>query len=272
MSDNIIDFDDIKRRHSEKTEADASIPREWMEQLEGMPDNAMMTGLARIFSDKMLRLMMLTNIGAQVTDLLTSLGFDPDNFSADDLSVNRYLTLSANEPQGIWNGPYFDWETEGATVRVATTLRREEDGDEEGTLNLMIDILKLNEDDENWQRYTEDQGWVDQGPPADLFDYIEVFWETAGPDAWADVDEDWDDDDDEDEDWDEGWDEADDDDIITLNINGKVYHSLLDAGIERISQLQEMSDEALLKIDGIGKKELFIIRKALADEIFPPFE
>lgn len=272
MSDNIIDFEAHKREHAEPLQSEDLSADNLMARLSSLPDDDLMASVSEAINDRMVRLLTLADIAAQVSKLLKSLGFDPDDFSVDEESMDRYLAQdeipSKNRP---WNGPFFDWVPdvpEDVMVRVVTTIWEDIDNPTEDggvPIILQMDIYKLNEGDNRWQRYSDGE-WVEDGPPADAFDFLEEFWESLDDDDWDD--EDWDD---EDEDDDDDWDEDDDDDdwdedsILNLDLNSSTYGALAEAGIDTITRLREMSNDELLAIDGINRRSLFSIRRALKE-------
>ena len=253
----IIDFNEHKKRSAPPPPAEDALPTEVLEHLSNLPDNALMGSLARIVNHKMLRLLLLTEIGAKVTEAIKSVGMDPDDFHVYPPSVNRYLSADITEKDPLWNGPWIDWDTEERTIRLATTIIP--DPQEEGLPgSFAMDVLRLDDGADSWLRLGEG-GWIDDGPPAEFFDMLELY----GDDAW--------DDEDDDEDWDDDWDDDDDNfyrsgaEFLDLGLSIGVCQKLVSHEIKTVEQLAAMTDEQLLAIPGIGKKTLDRIRAALAE-------
>ena len=211
--DNIINFSDHAKSREPLQTQELSM-ESLMQRLMSMPQNGLMSSLSRAVNDRMQRLMLMLEIGAKASELLSSIGFNPDDFSEDYESVERFLSWEPDDTEPLWNGPFFDWDADdeaNTTVRVATTV---DIGDEEarGTpITLMMDILKLGENDEAWQRYSDGE-WINDGPPAEFFDLMDAF----GNDPW---DEDFDDEDDED--FDDEDEDEDDEDFRAIRLGGE---------------------------------------------------
>jgi len=250
MSDNIIDFNEHLRARKDRVEKAAFTPENILEQLESLPQNGLLHSVLGIFNRQMLRQMAVMQIAGHVSETLSSVGFDPDDFQVDVDSLNRFLTMDDYElEQPPVFGPCFDWLTDTATVRASTTLSLDGDDEDGDSSNLSITLLKLEDGAENWQVY-HDGKWTDDGPPADFFDLMDIF------DGEDPGDEDWDDED-------EDWDEEEEDDFDLLDLSPLTIRTLVNAGICTLDQLREMTDEELLRVEGIGKSTLRKIRRAL---------
>ena len=247
MADNIIDFNQHKQKKQSAARAENTLSLEsLMERLSTLPDNGLMVSIVDAVNDRISRLLFLTELGRQVTRMIQSAGFDPDDFALEENSLDRYLLGELDWAEdSVWNGPFFDWDEDDFTVRLATTIRLNGEPTEDSMpLQIMMHLLKLEDGDKNWQRLT-DEGWVKDGPPADYFDQMELF-----PEDW---------DDEEDDEW------EDNDSVFGLNINLSVWLALKKAGVTSIEALSGMTDEAILAIKGIGPKRLEEIRRALAE-------
>ena len=247
----IIDFNQHRQKKRESEFDEVLSPEALMERLSSLPDNGLMSSVSEAINDRMSLLLFLAEIGRQATDVLQSAGFDPDKFTLEEESLERFLSGGGDwDEDPLWNGPFFDWDGDDFTVRLATTIRIEaESAGDDVPLQLMMSLLRLNEGDENWQRLTDDGRWVDDGPPAEYFDLMDML-----------DDEDWEDE----EDWEEDW-EEDEDSIFNLDVNPSVWNALERAGILSIEELSDMTDAELLSIKGIGKRSLAAIRRALAE-------
>ena len=247
----IIDFNQHRKKRSGNDFDDVLSPDTLMERLSTLPENGLMSSVSEAINDRMSLLLFLAEIGRQATDVLMSSGFDPDRFALDGDSLERFLSGAGDwDEDALWNGPFFDWDEDDFTVRLATTIRIEAEPAGDGMpLQLLMAILRLNEGDENWQRLTEDGRWVNDAPPAEYFDLMDMF-----PEDWED--------DEDDADWDdEDWGE---DSIFSLDLTPSILNALEKAGIMSVEALSGMTDAALLAVKGIGKKSLATIRRTLA--------
>ena len=212
----------------------------------------------------MTRLLILTDIASKASDMLGAYGFDPNNFYLESESLNRYLSGEMDEGENaLWNGPFFDWDADDenqTTVRVLSTLRNVDVNAEDTAVQLVLEIFKLGRDDEVWSRFADGE-WLQDGPPADIFD-------TLGYEDFTDWDEDEDDaPDDEprgDDEWD--WDDDDMNSIYMYDFSPAAMKALTLAGIETADQLKAMSDDQLAAIPGLNGKDVRRIRKVLSFE------
>lgn len=252
---NIIDFNRHKqRRNGASPENDFSLDA-LMERLENLPDNELMNSISEYVNGRMMKQLVLTDLGRQVTEMLKSIGMNPDDFTLDEESADRFLSYGDITDDTVpFNGPYFDRYDDDAMVRVVTAFQEDED---EESVNLLIAVLKLPDGARRWLRF-DGQDWIDDGPPSDYFDDLTGDWD--GED-WID-----DEDDDEDEFQQEPWEDEYDASIYSLYISPQAIRSLSRAGIETIEQLSKLTDLELLAIEGIDGKELEIIHDALDDE------
>lgn len=263
MSDNIIDFNEHKKEKEEANQTIDFSPEAMMERLASLPENGLMTSINEAVSLRMMKLLLLADIGAQATEGLKAAGFDPDDFNLDEESLDRFLSEDlAPDEVSPWNGPWFDWYTDDATVRLATTISFSGESGEGTPVDVTMNLLKLDDDGDCWEIFTGD-GWDKDGPPADYFDDEDGF----GPDDWDDDEDDEDDWDEDDEDWDEDEDddEGEDVNLFDLDLPQATFIALVKGGVENIDQLTEMSDAQLLAIDGIDARAVKRIRRELAD-------
>ena len=272
MSDNIIDFNELKHQKEASSAEHEISPQDLAEHLASLPENDMMNSVIQATGRRTFRMLMLTDIAAQVSQLLESLGFDPDNFSVDDESVDRFICGDADYNADMpWNGPYFIWDATDETLVQAVTTVQQGEPDRQGVpVHMLIDILKLDDDADKWARFIDGE-WKQDGPPAATFDDIEFFWECLhdlqDEEEWGD-DEDDEDDVDEDDDDEEDTDdevEEEDVDIVELDLTPELFQILNKAGIETVSQLENMSNKDLMALEGIDRMGLFQIKKALRD-------
>ena len=270
MSDNIIDFNDLRHDKDEDSQTFDLSPDAVLERLSSLPENAMMAGINAAIGTRITKLMFLAEIGARATEGLQAAGFDPGDFDLDEESLNRYLAsdLEIGE-EVLWNGPWFDWLTDDATIRLVSTIKFSEAREQGIPVDMTMNLLKLDDDADQWEIFNG-EGWTQDGPPADFFDDMDDF---DDEDEW---DEDWDDD--EDEDWDddeddedEDWDDEDDDGIalFDLDLPDAIFIALVKGGVESVEQLAAMTDMQLLAIDGIDAKALKRIRDELDDWDIP---
>ncbi len=258
MSDNIIDFNKRRRELIEKQPVSEVPMTKLLKGLTSVPKNDLMADVARSVHEKITRLLIMTDIASKASDMLSAYGFDPNNFNLEFDSMNRFLSGEMGDDEdALWNGPFFDWDAEdsnNSTVRVVSTVHITDEDENDVSIRLALELLKLGQDDENWSRFV-DGAWVQDGPPADFFDDLELV--DLNEDDWGD-----DEDDDEDD-----WDDDDDESSIYMHdfSNGSMKALTL-AGIETVDQLKAMSDEQLAAIDGLTQKDLKRIRRVLADD------
>ena len=257
MSNKIIDFNEHKQQRDNESMDDEFTMDALMEHLGSLPENALMGSISGFINDRMLKLLVLTDLGSKVTELLEAAGLDPDDFELDEESANRFLACDdLADTDTPFSGPFFNWIDEDDTlVRVSTVFQEDED---EETTTLMMALMRLKDGADHWEHYDGDQ-WLDDGPPAHFFDDSGDIWD----------DEDWDDDDD---DWDddpvfeqEPWEDEYDESIYSLYLSPNAYRALSRAGIETIDRLSGLTDLELLAIEGIELKDIEIIRNALDD-------
>ncbi len=203
-----------------------------------------MAEAAQLVSELTGRAVLYSTIAASVSNVITSAGLNPDNFELDNDSFGRLLRLEItdgdadlNDHENLWNGPWYNWKGGETEYRVATTVITS--SQDVGTLG--IDLLRITEDDSYWQMYNEGK-WY-EGPPADVFDFLEAEREDM-----------WDDGDDDDE-----WESA----IDSMLLSPGTMAVLHEAGIHAIDDLREMTNNQLLRIKGIGKARVAEIRDAL---------
>ena len=256
MSDNIIDFSKRRRERIESQPVSEVSMEALLQGLASAPRNNLMADVARSVHDKITRLLILTDIAAKASDLLSAYGFDPNNFYLEDESLNRYLSGEMDEGErALWNGPFFDWDADDdydTTVRVVSTIRVTAEDENDTSIQLGLEIFKLGEDDDNWQRFADGE-WVDDGPPAGMFD---------DPDALGFDEDDWEDGDGEDED---DWYEDDDENSIYMyDFGNTALKALTLAGIDTVDQLKAMSDAEMAAIPGLDAKNLARIKKVLS--------
>ena len=264
MSDNIIDFSKRRRERMESQPVSEVSMEALLKGLASVPRNDLMADVAQSVHDKITRLLILTDIASKASDLLSAFGFDPNNFCLDEDSLNRYLSGERDEGErALWNGPFFDWNADDecdTRVRVVSTIRVTEEDENDTSIQLGLEIFKLGRDDDNWQRFVDGE-WLDDGPPADIFDDLDQL----------DLDEeDWEDEDDGDED---DWYEDDDENSIYMyDFGNAALKALTLAGIETVDQLKAMSDAEMAAIPGLDAKNIARIKKVLSydeDEDMP---
>ena len=260
MSDNIIDFTKRRREQMEKQPVSEVSMETLMQGLASMPRNDLMASVTQSVQLKMTRLLILTDIAAKASDMLSAYSFDPNNFYLNEESLDRYLSGEMGEgPDALWNGPFFDWDADDSrdtTVRVLSTIRNTEEDGDDVSIQLALELFKLGRDDKAWSRFIDGE-WVQDGPPADIFDNL----------GYEDFDG-------EDGDWDgaeeEDWEPDDDNSIYMYDFGHAALKALTLAGIENVDQLKAMSDAQMAAIPGLGEKDLARIRKILSydDESF----
>lgn len=252
-----VDFNDVKRKQSKKNAQNESIS-EIAALFEGdRPDNALLEQTARAVMDKAARLALLTEIAREACTLIKKAGFDPGAFELDEDALNYFLIAEIDEadledvsPDVLWNGPRYCFEGKGFEVRVASTVAIRD----EESMAFSIDILKLDDGKDHWKTWVN--GKWQAGPPEDAFEYIDAMRtdmlddDDDGAYPWFD--------DDGDDAWESG--------VESMLLPPNVIRALLEAGIEEIDALKQMTDEQLLAIKGIGKKSLADIHDALEFE------
>ena len=250
MKDNIIEFNSRKQSKAPSKPLSMDAPQRIMEALgdyfASLPQNGLMAEAAQLVSELTGRAILYSMVAASASTVITNAGLNPDNFELDNDSFGRFLRLEItdddadlNDHDNLWNGPWYDWEDGETDYRVATTVIISSQG--VGTLG--IDLLRIAEDDSHWQMYNEGK-WY-EGPPADVFDFLEAERE----DMW---------DDDDDDEWESS--------IDSMLLSPGTMTVLHEAGIHTIDELKGMTDTELLQIKGIGKARVAEIREALEYE------
>ena len=250
MKDNIIDFNSRKKSKAQPKPLSMDGPQRVMEALgdyfASLPQNGLIAEAAQLVSELTGRAILYSTVAASASNVITNAGLNPDNFELDNDSFGRFLRLEItdddadlNDHDNLWNGPWYDWEDGETDYRVATTVIISSQGI--GTLG--IDLLRIAEDDSHWQMYNEGK-WY-EGPPADVFDFLEAERE----DMW---------DDDDDDEWESS--------IDSMLLSPGTMTVLHEAGIHTIDELKGMTDTELLQIKGIGKARVAEIREALEYE------
>ena len=262
MSDNIIDFNKRRREHMENQPLSEVSLDALLKGLTSVPQNDLMASVGQSVQEKMTRLLIMTDIASKASEMLSAFGFDPDNFYLESESLNRYLSGEMDEGENaLWNGPFFDWDADDenqTTVRVLSTLRNVDVNEEETAIQLALEIFKLGRDDEVWSRFADGE-WVQDGPPADIFDCLgyEDFndWDEDdedGPDDGPRGDDEWD------------WDDDDMNSIYMYDFSPAAMKALTLAGIETVDQLKAMPDDRLSAIPGLSEKDVKRIKKVLS--------
>ena len=246
--DNIIDFNSRKKPKAQPKPLSMDGPQHIMEALgdyfASLPQNELMAEVAQLVSELTGRAVLYSMITANVSDIITKAGLNPDNFEVDDDSFGRFLRLEItdddaelNDRENLWNGPWYDWEDGETDYRVATTVIISS----QGVGAVGIDLLRIAEDDSHWQMYNE--GKWHEGPPEDVFDFL-----VAEREDMLDDEDEW---------------ESSIDSMILSPGTMTVLHA---AGIHKIEELKRMSDGDLLRLKGIGKARVEEIREALEYE------
>lgn len=257
MSNNIIDFNEHRQsRNNAPKDIDMSLDT-LMERMESLPENALMDSVAKYTSGRMFKQLVLTDVARQVSEMLQSIGLDPEHFGLDEDSADRFLAdPELADPGDPLNGPFFDWYDNRMVVRVITSFQPEGDKDDDA-INLIMAVIRLKDGAKRWQRWADGE-WIEDSLPADFFENLDF-------DGGFDDDEDWDDEDDDafrQEPWEDEYDES----IYSLYLMPQTYRALSNAGIETIERLSGLTDLELLAIDGIDAKALEVIHDALDDE------
>ncbi|MBQ6348160.1 MAG: helix-hairpin-helix domain-containing protein [Clostridia bacterium] len=256
---NIIDFNKRRREHMQQQPMNEVSLEALLQGLTSAPRNDLMADVANSVREKMTRLLIMTDIASKASEMLAAYGFDPNNFYLESDSMERYLSGEMDEGEdALWNGPFFDWDADDendTTVRVLSTIRTTDEDDEDISIQLALELFKLGKGDKVWSRFNDGE-WVQDGPPADLFD---------SPD-FSDFDEDDDDDGDgEDEDnWEEWYANEDPRSIYMYDFSNASLKALTLAGIDNVDQIKAMTDAQLSAIPGITEKDLKRIRTVLS--------
>ena len=256
---NIIDFNKRRREHMQQQPMNEVSLEALLQGLTSVPRNDLMADVANSVREKMTRLLIMTDIASKASEMLAAYGFDPNNFYLESDSMERYLSGEMDEGEdALWNGPFFDWDADDendTTVRVLSTIHTTDEDDEDISIQLALELFKLGKGDKVWSRFNDGE-WVQDGPPADLFD---------SPD-FADFDADDDDDGDgEDEDnWEEWYANEDPRSIYMYDFSNASLKALTLAGIDNVDQIKAMTDAQLSAIPGITEKDLKRIRTVLS--------
>ena len=259
MSDNIIDFNKRRREHMQQQPMSEVSLEALLNGLTSAPKNDLMADVVNSVREKITRLLIMTDIASKASEMLAAYGFDPNNFYLESESMERYLSGEMDEGEdALWNGPFFDWDADDendTTVRVLSTVRTTDEDEDDVSVQLALELFKLGRGDKVWSRFNDGE-WIQDGPPADLFDM---------PD-FSDFDADDDDDaDGEDEDhWDEWYANEDPRSIYMFDFSNASLKALTLAGIDNVDQLKAMTDAQLSAIPGITEKDLKRIRTVLS--------
>ncbi len=234
--DNVIDFGSLKKPIAAK-QANSEM-NEMLSRIAALPSH-----MQDYISERFTNLVTFTMISARVVELLRENGYDPDDFEPEEETVDYFLAHGPFLPDlsssgdgedypPIWNGPMYDSVQDEVIYRVATFV--ELDGDE--GFDLTIDLLKQEEEGENWQILVD--GEWQPGPPDEYFAYLSM------------IRDDWDDDEPLKT-------------IYDLDLSSSIICALDDAGIETVEDLCGKTAEELLLIKGIGRKSIQAIRDEL---------
>ena len=215
---NIIDFDSLRNQM-------------------GSASGPLFEQAAEYAADRIFRSALLLQISAEADAKIKEIGLDPANFEIDEESLDRfYETETLMDDDAMWNGPWFDWEDDEFLYRVASKPVL----DKEGVCPSIIDVLRIEEDADEWQIW-DDGKWVDDGPPEDFFE--------LSADEMMMLRE-----------------EEEQLELSDLPLISGTHMILTNAGIDSIAALQEKTDQELLGIRGIGKARLADIREQLQPE------
>ena len=256
---NIIDFNKRRREHMQQQPMSEVSMEALLQGLASAPQNDLMADVANSVREKITRLLIMTDIASKASDMLAAYGFDPNNFYLESDSMERYLSGEMDEGEdALWNGPFFDWDADDendTTVRVLSTIHTTDEDEDDVSIQLALELFKLGRDDKVWSRFNDGE-WIQDGPPADLFDM---------PD-FSDFDaDDEDDEDGEDEDhWDEWYANEDPRSIYMFDFSNASLKALTLAGIDNVDQLKAMTDAQLAAIPGMTEKDLKRIRTVLS--------
>lgn len=248
MSDNIINFNDLKKKAPISGDGFTSLP-----------DIPAFNEAQQIVSDRILRSVIVMQLTVVAMAAAQSAGLDQSKFHMNIDSTERFYDHELDgEDEDSFNGVWFDWKDKKTLYRVATSVSV--DADKE-TVTSDVDIFRLNPGDENWAFY-ENGEWKDYGPP-------KYYFESILDDEW---DDDWDDEDGfyvgDGWDDDEEIDPEDEDSLWAVGISSRSITALEKAGIRTIADLTKLSIPEARKIKGIGEKSLAEIVLMLDKEGF----
>ena len=121
---NIIDFNKRRRERMQQQPMNEVSMEALLQGLASAPQNDLMADVANSVREKITRLLIMTDIASKASEMLAAYGFDPNNFYLEPDSMERYLSGEMDEGEdALWNGPFFDWDEDDFTVRLATTIR-----------------------------------------------------------------------------------------------------------------------------------------------------
>ena len=256
---NIIDFNKRRRERMQQQPMNEVSMEALLQGLASAPKNDLMADVANSVREKITRLLIMTDIASKASEMLAAYGFDPNNFYLESESMERYLSGEMDEGEdALWNGPFFDWDADDendTTVRVLSTIHTTDENENDVSIQLALELFKLGKDDKVWSRFNDGE-WIQDGPPADLFDMPDF------SDFEADDD---DDEDGEDEDhWDEWYANEDPRSIYMFDFSNASLKALTLAGIDNVDQIKAMTDAQLSAIPGMTEKDLKRIRTVLS--------
>lgn len=240
MSDNIIDFNDLKKK--------AMTPGFAVE--DNLPDISPFNEVKEIITDRITRSLIIVQLTAAAMAAIKEVGLDQNKFHLSHESVDRYYgrkELNEEEDEDSFNGIWFDWRDGDMLYRVATSVYVDMD---DGVLQTDVDLFRIMSDYDNWE-FFEDGEWKDYGPPADYFE-----WLLDDEDFYVG----WDDD--------EEIDPEDEDSLWDVGIPSRSITALEKAGVNTVADLVKMSLREARKIKGIGDKSLAEIVALLGAEGF----
>ena len=250
MSDNIVDFNDYKKRRSAEPDAMGSDMEQLMHYLESLPQSALMDRTVELIGDRMSRLLTCSDIVGQVSEIVGEFGFDPNDFIPEERSFNHFLTMDlAPGEDMMWNGPWFDWKTDEFIVRIVSSIDCVEEDNLVKPNRLVLECFRLGKDDDKWQVRNNRGQWRNDGPDDDAFDeYMDYFGEA------------------EDYEQDMDWKYADParNELLGLGIGYATLTALFQAGVKGIEGLAAMTEDEVLRVKGIGPKGLEKIKSALS--------
>ena len=254
---NIIDFNKRRRERMQQQPMNEVSMEALLQGLASAPKNDLIADVANSVREKITRLLIMTDIASKASEMLAAYGFDPNNFYLEPDSMERYLSGEMDEGEdALWNGPFFDWDADDendTTVRVLSTIHTTDENENDVSIQLALELFKLGKDDKVWSRFNDGE-WIQDGPPADLFDM---------PD-FSDFDDDDDDDGEDEENRDEWYANEDPRSIYMFDFSNASLKALTLAGIDNVDQIKAMTDAQLSAIPGMTEKDLKRIRTVLS--------
>ena len=251
---NIINFNNYRKPAASQSPAEEEALRilnsAFATYLRTFSTNALMLDVHTRVGERFARLQIVESISELACKAIIDAGMDPNAFRIDPVA---FLSFQSREiptvesrsadgweipPELYWNGPYYDWRPDGFLIRAATTVLMHEDG----TAELLVDLMKMEDGAQHWLMWHDGVWETDEFLEAveeELRQREMVHFRSAAFDDAGSVD--------------------------ALMLPQYILNALHQNGIETIEDLGKKTDAELLKLKGIWKRSVEMIREALEE-------